>query len=85
MDLPKIKVSKKTILTLREHGLLDEIVFRNFFIKREFMKRSKRSKNKKRIIEAIADKFNMSPKTVKDIIYQKTIRKKPLFIPEEFL
>lgn len=86
IKVPDIKLSKKQIEDLRKVGLLDEIALRNLWIKKEFVRRSRRSKlpknkSKKIIVQNIANKLGMDPQRVRIIIYQRLVRKKPLIIP----
>ena len=82
IKFPNIKISEKLLSDLRAAGLIDEVMLRNLYIKKEFSRRSKNRKlgSKKTVIKKLAKELNMRPETIGNIIYQKHNRKKPIII-----
>jgi hypothetical protein len=77
----KIVLTKKQLDELRSAGIIDELALRNLYIKREYCKRNARyNETKEFIMQEIADELGLGFSTVKNIIYQKVKRKKPLMI-----
>jgi uncharacterized membrane protein len=76
---PNIKISVNMLSKLRAAGLIDEVMLRNIYIKKEFVKRSGKPNkcSKNQTIKGIAAELFMAPKTVKAVIYRRKHRKKP--------
>ncbi len=83
--LEELQLSLEDLQRLRQIGIIDEIALRNIVLRKEFKLKCNENRRKKgrgesaKVIELLANKFNMGIKAVERAVYDSKSRKKANF------